>query len=141
MRLQPAKNLALGLALVALLSHCDDGGQGDACSTLGNDCHSPLICVPSPGYLNLGKCCEPNTQCGSAQTGLVLNQDAGEEGSSDAADEGLADVLDETRDASKGSVTDATTGDGGGEGSTDAAAGDGSGQGSTDAAAGDGSGG
>ncbi len=126
MSLQPAKYLAWGLALVALLSHCDRGGQGDACSTLGNDCQSPLTCVPSPGYLNLGKCCEPNTQCGSALSGFMLNQDAGDEGT-DAADEVLADVLDEARDSSKDSATDATTGDGGGESSTDATAGDGSG--------------
>jgi hypothetical protein len=79
MRLQLARYLAFGFGVLSLLSACGPQGEGAACSVEGHDCQSPLTCVPIAGYVNVGKCCTPNTQCGSAQSGFTLNQDGGAE--------------------------------------------------------------
>jgi hypothetical protein len=87
---------AFGLALLALsLGACNGQGQGESCSTQGNDCQSALTCVPIPGYLDLGKCCASGSQCSDTQTGFMLNQDGGD-GSVDA-DAG-ADALENAYD-------------------------------------------
>ena|SRR5271166_5465568 len=111
MRPPPTRYLALGFTLVALLGGCDRQGEGEACSTQGDDCQSPLTCVPIlAGYtVSVGKCCMPNTQCGSAPSGFMLNQDSGDEGS-DAS----VGALDETRDTDASPANDAVGSDGGG---------------------------
>ena len=103
----PASYSALGLVLLALcLGACNGQGQGESCSTQGNDCQSSLTCVPIPGYLYLGKCCAPGSQCSDTQTGFMLNQDGGD-GSIDADADADADaVADAGADALEGGHDD-----------------------------------
>jgi hypothetical protein len=92
MRVQHASFATLGLALAALLGACTLEGQGAPCSTQGNDCESPLTCLPIPGSTNLGTCCMPNSQCDNAQNGFMLTQD-GEVGTPDAAADSPEDAV------------------------------------------------
>jgi hypothetical protein len=48
--------------------------------------------MPIPGSTNLGTCCMPNSQCGNAQNGFMLNQD-GDIGAPDAAPDGPEDAV------------------------------------------------
>ncbi len=98
MRVQPASFATLGLALAALLCACTRQGQGDPCSTQGNDCQSPLTCLPIPGSTDLGKCCMPNSQCGNTQSGFPLTQDAND-GTPDAATDSPEDAVGSPEDA------------------------------------------
>ena len=63
------------LSIALLLGGCGRQGQGESCNTQGNDCSSGLTCQPIAGYLDLGKCCLPNSQCGGAQTVSIVHQD------------------------------------------------------------------
>jgi hypothetical protein len=96
----PSSYPALGLALLALfLVACTGQGQGESCSTQGNDCQSSLTCVPIPGFLYLGKCCAAGSQCSDTQTGFMLSQDGGDanidadaDADANALEDGRADV-------------------------------------------------
>lgn len=95
MRGQHASFLTVGLALAALLGACARQGQGEPCDTQGNDCQSPLTCLPIPGSTNLGTCCMANSRCGSSQNGFMLIQNG----------------TNATTDAAAGSLDDATSAD------------------------------
>jgi hypothetical protein len=102
MRFQHASFLIAGLALAALLGACARQGQGEPCNTQGNDCQSPLICLPIQGSTELGTCCMANSQCGSAQNGFTLNQN-----DNDATTEAAASKPDAAANADAQATTDA----------------------------------
>ncbi len=103
------RSFVLWLPIALLLGGCGRQGQGESCSTQGNDCSSGLTCQPIAGYMYLGKCCPPNSQCGSTQTASILHQD------DDAGvDDGGLDANVQSIDAERGTgATDAGATDAG----------------------------
>jgi hypothetical protein len=108
MSLRRAITLFIALTACAQFVACSRQGQGEACSTTGNDCESPLMCMALPGHPGLGQCCMPNTLCGNPGQGYMPNQDAGEADAGAQADSGAV--------GEDGSDADAGGGDAGADG-------------------------